>query len=614
LILLLAAIIIAGFPAGRTMDGDRVILSGERSSSGKKQLGLGSAVEFPEKLYGDQEIFLRCVLAPGTKADLAFHRVHLKTLVPVQRVLLSPVLERFRKIRLTTVHDTPDPLLRRNGGKLHDRPGYFFLTPGRPHEIRLRIENGEAVLNIDGGENSIIPGGPGVFGETALVVFEGSLDLEELSVTPLESGPLPWKLKKGLVYGLSAWLVWLVLPFILTLAGGARFPRRTRGIMRTATGSVFTAGLLITAPLFAGRISGDPGFAASCLGGAVVLSLILVSYCNFDNSKRPNVSILLLIFLLVICGEAMARTSRYGDFWKPEFYGGYMHLGKIEFSNPPGARIGDSTINSHGFRGAPVEEKKPPDTFRIVCMGGSTTFGDGLARLEETYPFKLEEKLRAACPETRIEVINAGVPATSSEQNLRFLGNILRFSPDVIIGSFGNNDISGPVGPGTDRELITYRERTERSGPGLLERAADRLVRFRLGCGAALWLDKQIPRPHCRVSPERYEEIIGEFSVAADRSGFLFLLLLEPREDYALKGASLLDERYDIARRLEREGSIRLVDPGPYFAPRRDEKLFVDMEHPSGKGNECVAGAVFDAFADRDLLPCRSELEKEGVR
>ena len=603
LVLLLAAIMIAGFPAGRTTDGKPVVLSAESVRSGAERLGPGESVEFSRTIFSDQEITVLCALTPGADAALAFHRRARKVPSPLQRTLLNPALESFRTIRLIADEGSPGG---NDSGKREptERGVRLHLASHEPHKIQLRVENGEGFLTVDGGKATSFPTGRKGFGETVLVVFKGGVDLEEFEVVPLCSGPLQWRLIRGLLFGAIAWLAWFLFPFLLTAAGDFNFPRRTRRIMRLVSGAVLCAGLIFAAPVFVGKVTGEPAFVAACLGAAAVLSQLLVVYCNFDNSKYPNTAILLLFFLLLACGEGMARTGRYGDVWKPDFGGGYKLLSRIDWANPPGARIGDSVINSYGFRGAPVSREKPQDVFRVICMGGSTTFGDGLAQLEDTYPFKLGRKLRAACENDSIEVINTGVPAATSEQNLHFLVQVLRFSPDVIIGSFGNNDITGAVGPGIDRELFERQERVERYGPPLLERAAERLVRLRLAGGAARWLEKHLPRPRYRVPPDRYGEIIGEFSDAAGRFGFEFLLLLEPREDYALTGSTVLSDYYDIARSSGRDGLAVLVDPGPCFAARRGEKLFVDKEHPSGKGNDCVADAVFDALLEHDLLPC----------
>jgi len=66
-------------------------------------------------------------------------------------------------------------------------------------------------------------------------------------------------------------------------------------------------------------------------------------------------------------------------------------------------------INSHGLRGPEFEKDKPPETFRIFLIGGSTTFGSG--NLEtETISYHLQERFDSIDLGLNVEVINAGIP------------------------------------------------------------------------------------------------------------------------------------------------------------------------------------------------------------
>jgi hypothetical protein len=67
------------------------------------------------------------------------------------------------------------------------------------------------------------------------------------------------------------------------------------------------------------------------------------------------------------------------------------------------------SINSHGHRDREYSEAKPPDTYRIVMLGDSTTFGWGVPA-EQTVAKILESELnKVPVPGyRRVEVINAG--------------------------------------------------------------------------------------------------------------------------------------------------------------------------------------------------------------
>jgi lysophospholipase L1-like esterase len=96
--------------------------------------------------------------------------------------------------------------------------------------------------------------------------------------------------------------------------------------------------------------------------------------------------------------------------------------------------------NSLGLRDRELGPK-PEGGLRILALGDSYAFGHGV-ELEETYAKRLEERLRGALGRS-VEVINAGVPAWSLLQELRFLEHQgLGLQPDmVLVGFYVGNDL-----------------------------------------------------------------------------------------------------------------------------------------------------------------------------
>ncbi|MBZ0308251.1 MAG: hypothetical protein K8I82_19455 [Anaerolineae bacterium] len=64
--------------------------------------------------------------------------------------------------------------------------------------------------------------------------------------------------------------------------------------------------------------------------------------------------------------------------------------------------------NALGYRGPDVLLPKPEGTFRIVTLGGSTTYSSATSS-EESYPMQLWQILRDDYGYTSVEVVNAGV-------------------------------------------------------------------------------------------------------------------------------------------------------------------------------------------------------------
>jgi len=100
------------------------------------------------------------------------------------------------------------------------------------------------------------------------------------------------------------------------------------------------------------------------------------------------------------------------------------------------------TINSGGFRGREYSIEKPSGVYRIVVLGDSLTFGQGVND-NETFPYYLEELLnKKNISAKRFEVLNFGVPGYNTLQEVEaFKVKALKYSPDLVIIAHVSNDI-----------------------------------------------------------------------------------------------------------------------------------------------------------------------------
>lgn len=100
--------------------------------------------------------------------------------------------------------------------------------------------------------------------------------------------------------------------------------------------------------------------------------------------------------------------------------------------------------NSLGYRGEEIQIPKPEGVFRIVAVGGSTTYGSLIENDQETYPAQLQSILRETHGYTNVEVVNAGVPSyTTWEILVNFEFRVLDLEPDIVIFYEAVNDL-GP--------------------------------------------------------------------------------------------------------------------------------------------------------------------------
>ncbi|MCC6612771.1 MAG: hypothetical protein IT320_04785 [Anaerolineae bacterium] len=165
-----------------------------------------------------------------------------------------------------------------------------------------------------------------------------------------------------------------------------------------------------------------------------------------------------------------------------------MQLAGVPYLNfVPNPALDD--VNERGYRGALAAIPKPDGVYRIVALGGSTTYGHGLTE-DESWPRQLEHLLREEHGLAQAEVVNLGAPgyfSLDSAVNLATRG--LAHEPDLVIVYHGINDAivrmfqapdcyvsaSPLIGMGLDRGIWQY------SGDDLPSSTLYRLVGLRLG-------------------------------------------------------------------------------------------------------------------------------------
>lgn len=170
-----------------------------------------------------------------------------------------------------------------------------------------------------------------------------------------------------------------------------------------------------------------------------------------------------------------------------------------------GLTPGYPTQNPQGFRGPEIAIPKPPNVFRIVALGGSTTYGDHIARWEETYPAQLESVLREQ--HHAVEVVNAGVPGYSSwEILIAFEFRILDLQPDLILFYEGINDLFPRlVRPSQYDGMATSKGLWKTDAPAIPGSALYRFLALRFGWMNDLSLaeaqfDRSFSAEYCRFN------------------------------------------------------------------------------------------------------------------
>ena len=86
--------------------------------------------------------------------------------------------------------------------------------------------------------------------------------------------------------------------------------------------------------------------------------------------------------------------------------------------------------------------KKPANTFRIFCLGGSTTYGRPFDDVT-SFPGWLREMLPVADPNRSWEVINAGGVSYASYRIAAVVEELVHYQPDLFVIYTGHNEFPG---------------------------------------------------------------------------------------------------------------------------------------------------------------------------
>lgn len=111
------------------------------------------------------------------------------------------------------------------------------------------------------------------------------------------------------------------------------------------------------------------------------------------------------------------------------------------------------STNSHGLRDYEYTIRKPRNTTRIICLGDSVTFGEGV-NLSDSFSKVLERKLNLNSSR-RYEVLNFGVFAYGTLNELELLERkALNYSPDIVVLMMLYNDYQNIGDIQKDNQLL----------------------------------------------------------------------------------------------------------------------------------------------------------------
>ena len=179
---------------------------------------------------------------------------------------------------------------------------------------------------------------------------------------------------------------------------------------------------------------------------------------NLTRSKRQaflafTLAFPILFFLLL---ELSLRVMHYGPdlslFVTEKIGGRTFYIMNHELKSRYFSRVRFSPNTSLDYFLMP----KPAGTFRIFCLGGSTTVGFPYGYIGSFSTF-LRDRLNILFPEKNIEIINLGMTATNSFTTVDIAREVVDYEPDMFLVYDGHNEFYGALGIASNESLGSSR-------------------------------------------------------------------------------------------------------------------------------------------------------------
>jgi lysophospholipase L1-like esterase len=282
------------------------------------------------------------------------------------------------------------------------------------------------------------------------------------------------------------------------------------------------------------------------------------------------------------------------------------------YAMKPGYRNEHVTINSLGFRGGEIPQKKPPGEYRVVAIGGSTTFGIYQSDAW-TYPLFMEKALRRDLGTDRVRVINTGLVSATTADNLhRLFTEILPLEPDMVVLYEAFNDVVPRVFNDFSMDYYHFR-RVDPNQRSVLSRLLIYRLLLRAVFPAAfyenmnlvryIWKFENLPDSDAekianfdRTSAAAFEQnmdqmiriasangikvVLATFAIDKDKPNWMYYVPAE------LWPRGIADNNDAIRRLAERHG-LPLIDFSTYALG--DKTMFYDSIHMTDDGSRLQA-------------------------
>ena len=285
---------------------------------------------------------------------------------------------------------------------------------------------------------------------------------------------------------------------------------------------------------------------------------------------------------------------------------------KPVYAYEPNQHMSTININSLGFRGNEFNLIKNDNTYRIMMVGGSTTFGAGSTSDNTTIPAFLEQKFHGE-KFNKIEIINAGVGASNSlEEAYKIRTEYKKLQPNLFIIYDGWNDSFTKI---HEKELDPQVTRTD------LKQSKKSVIQIWISDNLTMYRTPYVIYPilsHIFITNSLTEEVMNtnsdiwssRWNKICDENndvGIKTIILLQPvvgtgnktlssdekiHAEY-IKGVKTIEQLNHYAKKLPISSCTLSVDMRNTF-DNMSIPIYFDGGHMTDIGNKIIAEKIYE--------------------
>ncbi len=345
------------------------------------------------------------------------------------------------------------------------------------------------------------------------------------------------------------------------------------------------------------------------------------------------VSALVALIIFVAVGEMLSRAFHLTDRMN-----GFSRRIYVATDDPsPAYRLRPGIVstvagipvrvNALGLRGPEVPAVPEAGVRRVLALGDSATFGDGLSE-DDVFPPQLERELRARTGE-RWEVLNAGVTGYNTADELGLLRTRgLALKPESVVVCFNLNDFD--YAPVINSLGILTRDRNARAGTWSPANVSEfylvlRWLAIMRGNAFATRpssdaastapaprfgdFDRAVStirkRYYAQPSDDRWQTMVdslrGLAQVTRENGLRLVIAIIPDGDQLEAPEPAPLPQQKLLA--LCVEAALDCIDLYPAFVAAGGVGLHLDIMHPNAAGHRVVARALADRLLSAPAAP-----------